>query len=466
MTLKRWLITLGCLLLTLVLWAGGGREAYRNYFLGSYYFNEGAYLRAENHLQRAYQADPDEFNFTLAYALVLGRLERTRQAETLLGQARGLLNARHPDIAHQRALLHFVTGMVYTYGRQYAKALRPLQQAAELQETLDYPEERSAVYNALGYARILNQGRGTGSHGSLGPHYHVHRRDLERGYEAFRRAYESNLQNTSARANYETLRDTLGITDYSLREDEPRRSMRYTSTKYANLPARMNDLLAFTEYDEVILLLDISGSMVMEDVTCVAAYRFEVMRQSAQLLLENMAHTTKVGIATIGGDCGTEPRLWIPVGSRSRHDLGYDLQFLTPDGTTPLLTILQETPTLFTDTVEHSKAIIFISDGENVCRVPGTDICAWSESLGRNNITINIMTFLGASLDNANAFAEYSCLAENTFGQILYLDGDRCRLEHYRFDLVKACDLDLPPIQRVDCWGPNVENLWAIFPEE
>lgn len=465
MSLKHWLATVACCLLVLSLTAGGGKAAYRNYFLGSHYYVEGEYLRAENHLQRAYQADPQQFNFVLAYALVQGRLERTEQAEQLLGEARTLLSAQHPDIAHQRALFYFVVGMVHIYGEHFGRALPPLRRAAQLQEQLDYPEERAATYNALGYAEVMDQGRGTGQHGGLGPHYHVHRRDLERGYRHFRRAYESDVQHLAARDNYRLLRDTLGITGDSISEDRQQEAIRYTSARYDDLPARMEELLAFTDYDEVVLLLDISGSMVMEDVACVAAYRFEVMRQSAQLLLENMADSTRIGIATIGGDCGTEPRLWVPVGSRSRKDLGYDLQFLVPDGTTPLLTILRETPALFSEDPNTSKTIVFISDGENVCRLPGLDICEWSEGLGARNITINVMTFLGTSIDNANAFAEYSCLAENTFGQVLYLDGNRCRLEHYRFDLAKACSLTLPPIQRVQCWGPSVENLWAIFPE-
>ena len=49
--------------------AGGGKEAYRNYFLGSYYFSEGNYGRAENHLRKAYQLHPIKYNFALAYAL-------------------------------------------------------------------------------------------------------------------------------------------------------------------------------------------------------------------------------------------------------------------------------------------------------------------------------------------------------------------------------------------------------------
>lgn len=447
------------------LWAGGGKEAYRNYFLGSYYFAEGAYLRSENHLRRAYQMDPEEFNFALAYSLVLGRLGKTDQAETLLGKSLNLLSAQHPDIQHMRSLQYFVQGMVYCYAERYGQAIQPLKRAIQIQEGLDYPEERSIMFNALGYVEVMDQGRGSGQHGDLGPHYHVHRRDLEQSFRYFRSAYQADVQNANARENYELLLDTLNLEPEPIQEHESAKKEQWVvSSRYSRLPANMRPLLSFTEYDEVVLLLDISGSMVMEDVACIGSDRFGVMKETALLLLETFSDSTKVGVGTIGGDCGTEPRLWHPSGSLGRKDLRYALEFLVPDGTTPLLTILQETPSLFSDEANTSKALIFISDGENICRVPGVDICEWTETLG-GEITINIMTFLGASLDNTNAFAEYTCLAENTFGQVLYLDGDRCRLERYEFDLVKACQFSLPALKRVQCWGPAVKDLWAVFPE-
>lgn len=447
------------------LFAGGGKEAFRNYFLGSYYFAEGQTDKAEGHLRRAYQMDSKQYNFALAYALVLGQQQKTDQAISVLGESRNLLSAQHPDYAHLQSLQYFVGGMIYLYGEQYARAIEPLRRAIQRQETLTFPEERSIMLNALGYAQVMNQGKGASKHRDLAAHYHVHRRDLEQSIGAFRAAYQADVQNVIAAENYQLLLDTLQLPAENIVEDKVEHEERkeLTTYQYASLPANVQPLLNFIEYDEVVFLLDISGSMVMEQVTCVAEDRFDVMRETALLLLENFGDSTKVGIGTIGGDCGTVPRLWHPVGTQSRDDLRWALKFLVPDGTTPLLTILQETPKLFSGNPNTSKALVFISDGENICRMPGVDICEWSETLSAQNITINIMTFLGASLDNSNAFAEYTCLAENTFGELLYLDGNRCRMEHYRFDLVKACQFSIPPLERVECWGPATEGLWAIF---
>jgi len=457
-----------CLTISLQLLAGGGKEAFRNYYLGSYYFAEGVYGRAANHLEKAYRLDPEQYQFALAYALSLGQQEKTDDAITILNKGKNLLRATHPNYKHLLSLQYFVSGMINVYGHRYGRALSPLKRAIELQEELSFPEEKSVILNTLGYAQVMDQGKGTGRHGGLGRHFHVHKRDLERSLNYFRSAYQADVQNKAAAENYHLLMDTLRLEPEQIVEDHVDRSdeKQINTYKYNNLPANMQPLIEFTQYDEVVLLLDISGSMVMEQVSCIGSDRFDIMRETALLLLENFPDSTKVGIGTIGGDCGTIPKLWYPVGERSRYDLRYDLQFLVPDGTTPLFTILQETPELFTDSPSKTKALIFISDGENVCRVPGLDICEWTSTLASQKITINIMTFLSTSLENSNAFAEYTCLAENTYGQLLYLDGDRCQLAQYEFDLVKACQFSLPKLQRVDCWGTAVEELWAIFPRK
>jgi hypothetical protein len=466
--MKKYCLTIFLLIITVsLLLAGGGKEAYRNYFLGSYYFAEGNYGRAESHLRKAYQLHPNQYNFALAYALSLGQQQKTDDALEVLGRGKAMLSNQHPDYTHLASLQNFVNGMINLYGQRYGNAIAPLKRAIELQIQLPYPEERSVMLNALGYAQVMNQGKGASAHADLAPHYHVHRRDLERGMTSFLAAYRADVQNVQAAANYKRLVDTLGLQGEIIVEDsvQNREERQLKTYQYASLPANVQPLLEFIDYDEVVFLLDISGSMVMEEVSCIGEDRFDVMRETAQLLLANFSDATQVGIGTIGGDCGTVPRLWHPAGELSRKDLGYALKFLVPDGTTPLLTILQQTPTLFTDNPNTSKALIFISDGENVCRLPGVDICEWTNSLASQKITINIMTFLGASLDNTNAFAEYTCLTENTYGRLLYMDGNRCRLEEYRFDLVKACRFDLPEFRRVNCWGAATENLWAIFPE-
>ena len=180
---------------------------------------------------------------------------------------------------------------------------------------------------------------------------------------------------------------------------------------------------------------------------------------------EHTVMTPALGLATIDGDCGTEPVAWEPVGRLSRYDMRYRLRFLVPNGTTPLLERLKYCPELFLGADSTRKAIFLISDGANICRMGGEDVCDWAEAMAQRNITVNILTFLGASTENTDAFAEYGCLADNTGGQILYMDNYRCSYEYYGNSLIESCRLKIPGLRRVQCWGPAVKELWAVVVE-
>jgi hypothetical protein len=187
------------------------------------------------------------------------------------------------------------------------------------------------------------------------------------------------------------------------------------------------------------------------------------MKETTLFLMETLDSTVQIGIGTVGGDCGTVPRLWIEPGELNRTDLRWSIDFLVPDGTTPLLNMLKDTPDLFSDNPQTKKSIFLVSDGANICKAQGEGICEWAENL--SNISINIFTFLDTELNNIDPFAEYTCLADNTNGKILYLDNNRCSVEYFVFQLVEECLLQLPKVQKVNCWGKSVKNLWAIFPE-
>ncbi len=447
---------------------GGQKEAYKHYFKGAFFYGEERYQTALGHFRQAYSAVPEEFNFALSLALCLSRVGKAKEGLAIISKGEKSIRERDPEFAKKRALKYFIEGMVYLYGEQFHQAIPLIKTSIKLQEEIKKDRTLSIFYNALGYAQMMDQGKNSHKKNDLGSHLHVHTRDMIRSRDAFAQALLFDSYNQGARYNYKVLSDSLQLEQDvkmgSLAEEDVDTVEIHPT--YGNLPYNASQLQSFTEYDEVVFLLDISGSMVMEKVTCKNQTRFQVMKEIALYMLEIMDPAVKVGIGTIGGDCGTTPRLWIPAGSRSRKDLKYDLEFLVPDGTTPLLNILQETPTLFGKSSGKERSIFFISDGANICRAGGVDICEWSEGLNRKNITLNILTFLYASLANTNAFAEYTCLAENTEGEILYLDINRCKLKPFNFNLVHSCMPEIPTLKKVDCWGPAVENLWGVFLED
>lgn len=439
------------------------KAAFRAHFRGTIYYSEGRYTKAEPLLRKAYQTIPDNFNFAMALAMCIGQNGNPEKGISLIKSSSRKLSTRDPEYHQKKTLSCFFEGMVQSYAGHYYKAIPLFRKAIELQEGQKNTRMMSIFENALGYVIMLNQGRGSHKKAGFGAHYHVHRRDMIQAHQHFATALEYDGENEVALENYTMLSDSLKLAKDVATNSRRIRERQYVSSSYNLLPANILRVLEMANYEEVLFLLDISGSMVMEKVTCMGADRFDVMKQTTLFLLETLDTTTNIGIGTIGGDCGTTPRLWIPTGSKSRNDLRWSIDFLVPDGTTPLLNMLQQAPELFSTERGRQKAIFLVSDGANICREEGEGICEWAENL--DNIAINIFTFLDTHLNNIDPFSEYTCLADNTHGKILYLDNNRCSLEYFVFQLVEECLLPLPPMQKVHCWGKSIDNLWGIFPE-
>ncbi len=442
---------------------GSAKAAYRHHFKGTVNFAEGQYGRAEDHFRKAYAILPDNYTFALSLSACLGRNGNPTEALKILQKSTANLKREDREYTQKKVMRYFVEGVIRCYGKRYDLAIAPFKKSIELQEAIGNRKLLSTFYNALGYATLFNQGMGAHRSAKQAPHYHVGKRDMVRAAADFEKAIHYNPANTVAQTNYRMLADTLGLTAGT--NDNLPVVKEQTGDYIPNMPGSILELTKLTETDELLLMLDISGSMVMEKVICMGVTRFETMRSTMLDLLDSIPARLPMGIGTIGGDCGTTPKLWHRTGSITRPDLQTALEFLVPDGTTPLLTILEASPILFSDSTTTHKTIFLVSDGANVCRANGLDICEWAARIARKNVTIHILTFLDANLNNTEAFTEYTCLADNTGGRVIYIDNYRCRLAPFAFSLVESFQFLAPEMQRVACGGPAVEALWAIFPE-
>lgn len=439
------------------------KAAFKAHYRGMLHYSEDHFRQAVQQFDKAHSILPDNYNFKLSLALALSRVGRAQEGLSLLQSSRHLLSPADPALAQKQATYDFYHGMILLYGGWSGDAVRPLQASLQQQQRLGDGKLLSIYSNALGYATLLNQGGSDHGSDTLGWHYHVHKRDIIRSLAHFDQALKYDGKNAAALHNYFRLRDALGLEgmkDYYEQQDST------PAPAERELPGNTDRTLQFTDYEELLFLLDISGSMVMEKVACMGTTRFEVMKQTALFILDSLPEETALGLGTIGGDCGKAPKAWDAVGALSRYDMRYRLRFLAPDGTTPLLERLQASVELFTNEDQTRKSIFLISDGANVCRVPGLDICEWAERLARRNITINVLTFLDATANNTNAFAEYACLADNTGGSILYMDNYRCGYEYFGASLAERCLPRVPELRRVSCWGPAVKDLWAVEKNE
>ncbi|MEM7572682.1 MAG: vWA domain-containing protein [Bacteroidota bacterium] len=407
----------------------------------------------------------------MAYGVSLGYNGQPEEGLDLLRKAGQLLDASSAHYAEMQLLHQYASCLLQTQAGFYWKAQSSINRLITLQEdSEDYnPKRLAGMYNLAGYLHVVNQGSPTTHHG-LAAHKHVQPYDLERSLPYFRAALSIDSSRTDSKANLQLVSDSLGLPIYPIQPDPrragSRRRLTTATTAYPHLPYGAANLLDFADYDELLFLVDISGSMVMEQVSCMSADRFTVMREAAEFLLDYLPSDTQAGLATIGGDCGSEPSWWIPVDSIDRNRLRFEIQYLNPDGTTPLLTTLVEAPVLFTDRPNRRRAIFFISDGENVCSLPGVDICDWATGLQEDNIEINVLTFLDQGLQNSGAFAEYACLTDRTGGEVRYFNPDVCAIDYFRFDLLDRISFELPALEKVNCWGSAFEQMWAIYPED
>ena len=446
----------------------GKKAAYKNHYKGTLYFQNKEYRKALQHFQKAYSTSPDNFYFGTSYAMSLTQAGKPEKGLKILQNIRGKLDEQHENYHQQLALFSFFEGMAYADAELFHKAVTAIRSSIELQEDLDNDRLLSLFYNAAGYATVLNQGKGAHNRGDIRPHYHVHTRDMLRALEYFEQALHINGSNAAAWYNYRLICDSLQIEPKIPFDSNGVFDDLYSASipSLTELPQSILSAFNFEEFNEVLLMLDNSGSMVQESVQCQDTTRFSIMKETALELVMRMPDSINVGIGTIGGDCPDPPRLWHRVGELSERDMRYAIEFLVPDGTTPLLTMMEQSPELFSGQPRTRKTIFLVSDGANVCSAGGLDICEWVEKLASRNITIHILTFLNASFSNTEAFAEYTCLADKTNGNILYLDDLNCNVRYHPTTLVAAYQPRIPELRRIECWGSSVKNLWGIFPEK
>lgn len=436
------------------------QQAYEWHYRGCLYYGEGKFRQAKDLLHQAYQAQPFNTNFGLAYGLCLGRIGQPEQAFEVFAANRRAILARDPERAQKLALNSFFSGMAFLYSHRYEQAFALLKGAVAAQKDLAQPKLLSIFYNALAYATLLNQSNNAHRKADQPPHFHIHRRDMERAADYYAESLRANPENEVTLANYRTLADTLQLLDQlppglGFILDSAR-----TKPTFIQMHQTILRDLDLGRFQELVFLVDISGSMVMEKVVCYGADRFTAMKELSMRLLPDLGKTVRLGIGTIGGNCGTVPDLWYSTGSISRQDLNDKLRFLIPDGTTPLLSMLVKSPELFQGPDTLLRSIFLISDGANTCREGSLGMCDLARDLAEKKITVNVLTFLENSFDNTSAFGEYLCLTELTKGKIIYLDNYRCALEPLAFDLVRTCQLKLPVLEKSNCWGEHIKNLW------
>ncbi len=439
---------------------GNPTKAFQDYFSGVNHFKEGNIPLANQYFKSAYDHIPTNFTFCLSFALTQGKLYKLKEAEDLLRQSNSLVRGTEVEIQEKKALLSFFRGMIQIYNSNFDEAQISLNFAKKIFEKLEEKSIVSIIYNALGFSVFANQGMNFDKSNDKKLHGHIYPISLFRSASYFQKSLFSDPTNLFAQHNFSILNDTLCLDFSAPIIKKPKVNLAQLSSDWQD---KLLSKLQVQPEDEIVFLVDISGSMVTEKVSCTGLDRFRTTQWLTNRILDKLISDNQVGIGTIGGDCQSVPVAWKKVGNTSIKEIQAIISGILPEGSTPLARMIALSPDLFSSNLRVKKSLIVISDGANTCPHPEQPICESAKILAGKNIKVHVLSFLQNTVSHAAAFADYECLTETTSGKLLYLEDNQCQMNSISFDLVQACSLKLPPFEKSKCLGTSIPNLWMFY---
>ena len=180
-------------------------------------------------------------------------------------------------------------------------------------------------------------------------------------------------------------------------------------------------------YDEIVFVLDISGSMGRPVVRGISKTRFELMIETIIDQIENSSEDQHIGILTVNGDCNGIPTLSIPVSKGDKTSLISELKKLYPFGGTPLYTTLQRSQALFSDK-KNNKLVLLASDGVESC-MRSYSVCGLAGQLCKTkNINFEVFSLLLDESSNSREFGFYECITE-ACGTVIHIPTREAKIE-------------------------------------
>ena len=211
----------------------------------------------------------------------------------------------------------------------------------------------------------------------------------------------------------------------SIKKDSLNNVNQLRSINLHHLPKRIGQMISLiNNYDEIVMVMDISGSMDDPVDWAEQVSRFDVMQELSLAILKQANPRINFGAITVGGECKLEPMLKSGIGENRRSELNTLITTVYPDGWTPLNRMLNDAGSLFTS-AKNRKTILLISDGMDSCK-EGIKLCETAVKLHSSGIDLSVFSFLfeGTSYENNFAYQIYECMTQAANGKIFYLDED------------------------------------------
>ena len=209
-------------------------------------------------------------------------------------------------------------------------------------------------------------------------------------------------------------------------------------------------------YDEIILLVDLSGSMDDPVGWSAEASKFSIAHQLAIYIAINLRPNVFLGAVSVGRNCDvTSMVLNHPIGSVSRFELTQKISSMRPRGHTPLDRRLLMTKDMFSDK-QNKKLVFLLSDGMDTCGdIP--DLCGTASILASNGIDLSVFSFIYETLDaeSRSAYAIYQCMVRPTTNKIYKIEEDGGVEDDIDYEPVSNNVLRIPPMDTSILWNNN-----------
>lgn len=218
-------------------------------------------------------------------------------------------------------------------------------------------------------------------------------------------------------------------------------------------------------YDEVILLIDLSGSMDDPVEWSQEASKFHVAHQLSLYIAMKLRANVLLGAISVGQECDTRSMvLDYPISSVSRKSLTQEIAIMRPDGWTPLNRRLLRTKDMFSSK-PNRKLVFLMSDGMDTCG-ENPDLCGTAAILAANGIDLSIFSFIYESLDpeSRSAYSIYTCMVHPSEGKIYKINRDGGLNEQIDYVPVSNNILVLPVLDSSVLWKNH--KLLYQFPIE
>lgn len=455
LAIQKRIIPLGILCLMLFsLNPASAKEAIKDsktyYYQSITHLKRGHNLRSVKCLKKALALNPSNDAAHLLLIKIYIKLRAEEKAIPYLVQ----LSTLQPTSTYRAIEMGYLLGYNYILQQDFPQAEKQLKQTiveAYKHGQSNFYDILSRCYNALGYLNAMQHPTEIKNKQILV----LHKRTLFNSRTLFEEALRFNPQHKIAADNYNRVNTALQIPPnridpFPKNLDEgadnpiiPHFTAPIADVNSTLLPTRLELMSEWmNDCDELLLMLDISGSMRVNTKLNIENTKFGIMKNLVFHFLNTLDHKVNLGLVTVGGSCESKPLVEMTTSS-SRRTLYNALQKVEADGYTPVSRSLRHAPSLF-ESDSKKRAILFITDGTDSCLPDETcDISMW---LGAQNIALHVLTFLEEK-DALLEYKAYNCMTQTTNGH-LNLFSPTGTIEQKDFNLKVEEALLLPIMQK------------------